>query len=157
MPPGYKKAGKILLIQKALYGLRESPLLWQKELTATLQDLGFEPVRHEPCCMTRNGIIVFFFVDDIVFGCQRHRRQEATEIADALKGRYDLTGGQDLQWFLGIEVIRDRTKRLIWLSQSAYLDKIANLAEDLDQRHDTPMKKGDLVRSDTPASIPSIR
>ncbi|KAL6362809.1 hypothetical protein LRP88_04119 [Fusarium phalaenopsidis] len=75
MPPGYRKAGKILLIQKALYGLRESPLLWQKELIATLQDLGFKPVRHESCY----------------------------------------------------------------------------------QRHDTPMKREDLVRSDTPASIPSMR
>jgi hypothetical protein len=157
MPPGYKKAGKILLIQKALYGLRESPLLWQKELTATLQDLGFKPVQHEPCCMTRDGIIVFYYVDDIVFACRKNRRQDVQKAVADLKGRYDLTGGQDLQWFLGIEVIRDRTKRLIWLSQSAYLDKIANLAEDLDQRHDTPMKREDLRPSAGRATIPSIR
>jgi uncharacterized protein (DUF1330 family) len=28
MPPGYKTPGKILRLNKALYGLRQSPLLW---------------------------------------------------------------------------------------------------------------------------------
>ncbi|KAH7462214.1 hypothetical protein FOMA001_g18721 [Fusarium oxysporum f. sp. matthiolae] len=37
MPPGYRKPRTVLMLQKALYGLRESPLLWQKELTATLE------------------------------------------------------------------------------------------------------------------------
>lgn len=157
MPPGYRSPGKILLIQKALYGLRESPLLWQKELTATLQDLGFKPVRHEPCCMTKNGIIVFYYVDDIVFACRKDKRQDVQRAVADLKAHYDLTGGQDLQWFLGIEVIRDRKKRLIWLSQSSYLAKIANLVDDLDQRHETPMKKEALQPFDQRASIPSIR
>ena len=35
-----------------------------------------------------------------------------------LKKRYDLTGGGDLQWFLGIEIIRDR-RRGYTLSDSA--------------------------------------
>ena len=45
-----------------------------------------------------------------------------------LQTKYNIAGGDDLQWFLGIEIIRDRQNRLIWLSQSDYLDKIANLA-----------------------------
>ena len=35
MPQGYRKPGTILKLQKALYGLQISPLLWQKEFTAT--------------------------------------------------------------------------------------------------------------------------
>jgi len=34
-----------------------------------------------------------------------------------------------LQWFLGIEILRDWPKKLIWLSQSSYVDKVANLAD----------------------------
>ena len=37
MPPSFEKYGKILRLRKALYGLRRSPLLWQKDLTYTLQ------------------------------------------------------------------------------------------------------------------------
>ena len=38
-----------------------------------------------------------------------------------------MISGEDLQWFLGIEVIRDRARGLIWLSQTAYIDKIIGL------------------------------
>ena len=41
MPRGYQKPGTILQVNKALYGLRISPLLWQKEFTTTLQALDF--------------------------------------------------------------------------------------------------------------------
>jgi hypothetical protein len=30
----------------------------------------------------------------------------------------------DIQWFLGLKVIRDRTKQKIWLSQQAYIERI---------------------------------
>ena len=33
-----------------------------------------------------------------------------------------------MQWFLGIQVHRDRTRRLLWLSQTAYIDKIITRA-----------------------------
>jgi hypothetical protein len=40
-PPGFKKPGKVILLKKALYGLRRSPLLWQKKLTEAFRALGF--------------------------------------------------------------------------------------------------------------------
>ena len=66
MPPGFEKPGKILRLRKALYGLRRSPLIWQRDLTGTLQRLGFEKVPQEPCIMTTGSVFVFFFVDDII-------------------------------------------------------------------------------------------
>ena len=36
MPNRYQKPGTILKVRKALYGLRISPLLWQREFTTTL-------------------------------------------------------------------------------------------------------------------------
>lgn len=157
MPPGHRKPGTILKLQKALYGLRESPLLWQKELTDTLQGLGFNTVPHEPCCMTKGGIIIFFYVDDIVLAYKKGRESEIQSIMNKLRGRYKLTGGNPLQWFLGIEIIRDREKRLLWLSQSDYLDKIANLADRVDRRHEVPMRQDDLLPYAERASVPSIR
>ena len=44
LPLGFKKPGKVLLLNKALYGLRRSPLLWQKKLTDAFTNLGFELV-----------------------------------------------------------------------------------------------------------------
>ena len=132
MPPGYRKRGQILHLKKALYGLREAPLLWQKEFTATLKKLGFEMVPHEPCCYKRKGILIFFYVDDIVVAYGKKQQKEVDEAIRSLRGIYHLTGGKDLQWFLGVEVIRDRRKRLCWLCQSDYIDKLANLVSKKD-------------------------
>ncbi|KAH7459211.1 hypothetical protein FOMA001_g20157 [Fusarium oxysporum f. sp. matthiolae] len=157
MPPGYRKPRTVLMLQKALYGLRESPLLWQKELTATLSELGFQPVPHEPCCMTKGGIIVFFYVDDIVLAYRKRREDVVQRITRALQNKYKLTGGSPLQWFLGIEIIRDREKKLLWLSQSDYIDKIANLADRTDLQHDVPMRREELLPYEELASLASIR
>jgi hypothetical protein len=145
MPPGFRKAGLILKLLKALYGLRESPLLWQQELISTLEKLGFKRVPHEPCCMVQNGIIIFFYVDDIVFAYRKAQEKEARALMAQLQLRYRLTGGDTLQWFLGIEIIRDREKRLMWLSQSDYFDKIANLIDTKDKTHTYPMKREELL------------
>ena len=44
LPLGFEKPGKVLLLNKALYRLRQSPLLWQKKLTDVFVNLGFELV-----------------------------------------------------------------------------------------------------------------
>ena len=116
MLPSYRKPEQILKLEKALYGLRISPLLWQKELTATLTDLGFAPVPYKPCCFIKEGIIIFFYVDDIVCAFRKEQELTAQELIRQLKKKYQLTGGDKLQWFLRIKVVRDRDKRLIWLS-----------------------------------------
>jgi hypothetical protein len=77
MPPGYRRAGKILSLKKALYGLRKSPLLWYKEFAKTLSILGFSPVKQEPCCFTKQGIFIFFYVDDIVIACKKAELSQA--------------------------------------------------------------------------------
>ena len=144
LPPGHRKSGKILILNKALFGLRKSPILWQKLLTKALQDIGFKPIPHETCCLTYDGITIFFYVDDIVLAFRQDQKAQALGLIDQLQRRFKLSGGEELQWFLGIEVIRDRKQKLIWLSQSAYIDKIANLA-DTKQSDKTPMAREELL------------
>lgn len=156
MPPGHRKPNSILKLQKALYGLRRSPLLWQKELTGTLSSLGFEKIPHEPCVMIKNGIIVFFYVDDIVIAYKRDQQQEVGEFVEQLQCKYQLTGGDELMWFLGIEIHRDRLKGLIWLAQTSYIEKIARLAQS-DELPATPMTKEELFPFDGAADLPTIR
>jgi hypothetical protein len=149
MPPGHRRNGTILKLNKALYGLRKSPLLWQKELTGTLKMLGFQDVPHEPCCLIKGGVIIFFYVDDIVFAFRKQQEEVALQLISQLRERYNLTGGGNLQWFLGIEILRDRAKKLIWLSQSSYIDKIVNLAQSqTDQPVRVPMRPEELLPFD---------
>lgn len=146
MPPGYRKRGKLVRVLKALYGLPVSPSLWQEDLQGTLTELGLKVIPKEPCCIMREGIIVFFYVDDIVLAYRKKYEQQVTDLMTQVKARYQITGGNDLQWFLGIEVIRDRERKLIWLSQSEYSRKIANLITHLDPntKASTPMRREEL-------------
>uniref|UniRef100_A0A093ULN7 Retrovirus-related Pol polyprotein from transposon TNT 1-94 n=1 Tax=Talaromyces marneffei PM1 TaxID=1077442 RepID=A0A093ULN7_TALMA len=144
MAPGYHESGKIYRLNKALYGLRRSPLLWQKELTSTLTKLGFKAVPYKPCCMLKSGIMLFFYVDDIVLAYKKSRQLEADSVLNQLRAKYNISGGEDLEWFLGMRIIRDRSNKVIWLSQATYIDKIAKLA-DTRQTDDTPMSREELL------------
>jgi hypothetical protein len=155
MPGGHRKPGKVLKLEKALYGLRKSPLLWQNELKSTLVKLGFKPAAHEPCMMTKDGIIVFYYVDDIVIAYRKEKQGGVNAAVEGLKSKYKLTGGHELRWFLGIEVHRDRKKRKIWLSQTAYIEKIAKLTQS-EANPRTPMITKELLPysgTATPGSV----
>ena len=41
-----------------------------------------------------------------------------------LKKHYNLTGGKNLQWFLGIEIIQDRRRGYVTLTQRVYLKQL---------------------------------
>ncbi|KAF7543720.1 hypothetical protein G7046_g9943 [Stylonectria norvegica] len=154
LPPGYRNTkgeGSVLLLQKALYGLRIAPLLWQRELGNTLRELNFEPVAHEPCCYSYNGILLFFYVDDIVIAYTKGNQRAAKEVIEALKSKYKLTGGDGLQWFLGMEIIRDRERKLIWVTQNIYLEKIYELRKS-DTPKASPMTKTELVHNEDTAT-----
>ena len=155
MPRGYSKRGVILKLNKALYGLRKSPILWQRAFYSSLLDIGFKPVPHEPCCLTLDGILIFFYVDDIVVAYRKPAEPTVHRLINKLKQHYNLEGGNDLQWFLGIRILRDREKRIIWLSQSSYIDKITNLAKSA-QPDDTPMSREELIPYEDRASYSEV-
>jgi len=64
---GFKVLGKYVEIDRALYGLRDSPTLWYKEFKSTLLRVGLSPLKEEPCIFvsTNHKVFVIFFVDDV--------------------------------------------------------------------------------------------
>ena len=61
----------------------------------------------------------------------------------------------ELKWFLGIHVLRNRSQKKLWLSQEAYIEKIANQYKvDLTARPpDTPMGETELLPSTQPLQM----
>ena len=147
MPPGYREQGMVLFLHKALYGLRKSPLLWQRHLTSNLRELGFEVIPHEPCCMSKEGLLIFFHVDDMTFAFRQEMRAVLDWVVTELGKRFKLTGGGDLQWFLGVQVIRDRARRLTWLCQASAIDKLRQYSDSID---------GDFPPATTPMAVTEL-
>jgi hypothetical protein len=63
---GFDDSTSIWELQRALYGLKTSPLLWYKDVTKTLEPFGLTPVLDCNCLYKSNTLIVFFYVDDII-------------------------------------------------------------------------------------------
>jgi hypothetical protein len=108
--PGFEKPGKVLLLRKALYRLRRSPLLWQQKLTNVFTNLGFKPVSQEPCVTISGEAVVFYYVDDIVFAYRKQDKPLVDKAIKGLKKQFKMTDCGELKWFLGIYVLRDYVK-----------------------------------------------
>ena len=74
MPQGYRKTRIVLKLNKVLYSLRKSLILWQRALSQLLRKLGFELVPYKLYYFIKNRIIMFFYVDNIVFVYKKHQK-----------------------------------------------------------------------------------
>ena len=76
---------------KAMYGLRDAPLIWQKVVREMLEKRGFEALVSAQCVYVnkRTGVIVVAHVDD--FLCQGDKR-EMEKFLEDLKKEYECGG-----------------------------------------------------------------
>ena len=56
----------------------------------------------------KGGVVVFYYVDNIVFVYRKQDEPVAVEAMDGLKKQFKMTDCGKLKWFLGIHVLRDR-------------------------------------------------
>jgi hypothetical protein len=123
-PEGFEWLGMCLKLLRALYGLRRSPLLWFKEFSTKLQALGMKQSPECQCLFFNSKLILFFYVDDIVILYHRKDTQEHEQFRAKLLDAYEIREMGELQWFLGIRIIRDRLRRKIWLCQDSYIESL---------------------------------
>lgn len=148
-PEGFSRPGEVLHLKRALYGLKQSPLLRLNDFSAALEELGLLPVPGVNCLFTSKHLTVLFYVDDIIVLYAPRHAEHFKELKRGLTASYKVRSLGELKWFLGIRIIRDREFRQLWLCQDAYIDKIAatfNLS-DASQRLPTPLSSEDWCRT----------
>ena len=116
---------------------------------------GFMARSHEkrPC---DGGKMAKLFTDG---NCQNRRKDNedlASHPLEALPQRYKLQGEDNLNWFLGIRVLRDRTRRRIWLSQASCIGKISGLASGRESVR-IPMGREELLSYDGCAELNCLK
>ncbi|KAJ5101017.1 hypothetical protein N7456_007069 [Penicillium angulare] len=125
-PEGYRQPGQCWRLRKALYGLRKSPRLWQREATKILTKLGFQVVQEDLCLFVSDGIIIFFYVDDIIIVNHPSQAEQARELRQQLAHEWELRDIGESAWFLGIRITRDRDRKALWLCQDSYISSMAS-------------------------------
>ena len=124
-PDGFKRPGWVYLVNRALYGLPRSPLLWYNWLANCMRKLGLRPVPECACLFTSATLIVFFYVDDIVILYHPSAQSDFDTFRKNMISEFQLRDMGELSWFLGIRVLRDRPNHKLWLSQTSYIEKVA--------------------------------
>jgi len=141
----------VALLDRALYGLRDSPVLWYKTFCAMLEKVGFFRLEEEPCLFYNKERIAYLvvYVDDFLLIYPKSHEQTATKMVEGIKKEYSLTGGDDVNTFLGMRVIRDRESKKLWLVYDQYIEKIAKRfgVDDIGKCFSIPLLAEELVKN----------
>eukprot|EP00954_Amorphochlora_amoebiformis_P005838 460476-Amorphochlora_amoeboformis.AAC.1 len=127
-PQGYPvKHGHVLKLNRACYGLKQSAKAWGDALRKFLTSIGYVPSPADPCLYyketTQGRIYIISFVDDILISAPTKLTGAST--LKALSGEFDIKFGE-ANWFLGMQIIRDRKNKKLKLSQERYLKDVLN-------------------------------
>jgi hypothetical protein len=129
-PKGFEEPGRehfVWRLLKAIYGLKQAGRQWYKKLCELFDKLGFTRSSFDPA--------VFFYIDepDIICIVAVHV-DDCTLVANTLpvmlrlkaelNAHYELVDLGEVRWLLGFEVRRDRARRILQISQAAYIDTI---------------------------------
>jgi hypothetical protein len=121
LPTGCGVSGPAKL-KKALYGLKQSPRVWYNTLASFLADQGFKPLDADSSVFCRDGTIIAIYVDDLLI--DGASMANIKSLKACLSERFKMSDLGACHFYLGIEVIRDRPRRILRLSQEAYLQKV---------------------------------
>ncbi len=130
-PPGfetYDSMGNPLTwkLNKAVYGLRQSPHLWGNKVVSVLQEEGFKAIQSEPCLFVieKNGerIELIYHVDDFLLIGNHGPFME--QVRNAFQKHFKTKDLGEVRTFLGINMTRNREKRSITLSQAHYAREV---------------------------------
>ncbi|CAH1418815.1 unnamed protein product [Lactuca virosa] len=128
-PEGFvdpKYPNRVCKLEKSIYGLKQASRRWNLCFDKKVKEFGFSRSEDESCVYVRaSGSIVSFlvlYVDDILLiGNDIPTLQEVKSWLGKCFAMKDLG---EAAYIIGIRILRDRSKRLIGLSQSTYVDKV---------------------------------
>jgi len=124
LPEGMKP-DSVVKLQASIYGLKQGARQWLIKLHSILSSMGFECVKVEQACWTygkdETHIIIPTHIDDMTTTAKSLKLVQwvKQELAKHVKIR-DLG---ETKFILGVEVIRDRKRRAIGLTQRQYIEE----------------------------------
>ena len=128
-PEGFvdpKDAGKVCKLQRSIYGLKQASRSWNLRFDEVVKEFGFIKNGEEACVYKKvSGSAIAFlilYVDDILL--VGNDIKFLGTIKDSLKRSFSMKDLGEAAYILGIKIYRDRSKRLIGLSQSTYINKV---------------------------------
>ncbi len=145
---------KVCKLNRSIYGLKQASRSWNLRFDETIKEFGFTQNGDEPCVyMKGSGIARIFlvlYVDDILL--MGNNKVALKEVKDWLSTQFSMKDLGEAAYILGIRIYRDRSNRLLGLSQSTYIDKVLKrFSMEQSKRGLLPVRHGvHLSKKDSP-------
>ena len=132
------ETGRVLKLNKALYGLRESPRCWNDCFDKFSARHNLKRSKGDVCLYTSKNLWLVLFVDDILL---TGHDSEIESLIKFLKSEFNTKDMGELKCFLGTDIIRD--KNSMKLCQQKLITKILQKYNMTDCKGvSTPMEVG---------------
>lgn len=148
-----KLEGHVLIIVKALYGLRSSGARWHDRFADVLRTMGFSPSKAEPDIWMRRADDLYeyiaVYVDDLLIASK-----DGDAIIDQLQNvhKFKLKGTGKVKFHLGMDFKEDE-QGVLHISQESYLERMFAMFERIfghtPRHYQSPIEKGDHPELDT--------
>ena len=124
MPRGFSQPGKVLKLNRSLYGLKQSPRNFFQHLKGKLENIGFESAEAvDPCLFISDKVICLVYVDDTLF--YSPRQEYIDEVIQQLQEQgMDLEVEGSVAGFLGVHIERNEQDDSIKLTQRGLAKRI---------------------------------
>lgn len=143
-PKGYEtQDNKVFKLQKALYGLRESPRVWYDCFNKFIEKLSFVRSNYDYCLYvngtSKDSIYILIFVDDLLICCKDESKIK--EIKNKLMERFAMKDLGKVKSYIGIDIDYSDDRKIMTLSQSKYIESLAvKYSLENTRLYDTPME-----------------
>ncbi|CAI7873257.1 unnamed protein product [Closterium sp. NIES-54] len=127
--PSYYEDGspRVCKLVKSLYGLKQSPMLWYEALDGVLLGAGWKKSQVDEALYFKSDAEgemcwLLVYVDDLLAASRS--QSMLGELRDLLQSAFQLREISPVEKYLGLQLVRDRPTRRLWLHQGAYVDKV---------------------------------
>ncbi len=114
---------KVCKLNRSIYGLKQASRRWYILFDNAITSYGFSITEDDHCIYTKvnggNFVLLSLYVDYILIAS--NDKVTLMEVKAWLSSKFDMKDMGEATYVLGVEIHRDRNKRMLGLSQKAYL------------------------------------
>lgn len=153
-PMGFQVKGqerKVCHLKRSIYGLKKSSRQWYIRLHQAIITMGFTMMEEDHCVYVKKienkFLILSLYVDDILLAGNDLELIKTTQ--EWLSSTFEMKDLGQADYVLGVKISRDRSKRLLSLSQESYIKRILErFRMHYSKPIDTPIEKGQILSTE---------
>ncbi|KAL0286173.1 UNVERIFIED_CONTAM: Retrovirus-related Pol polyprotein from transposon TNT 1-94 [Sesamum calycinum] len=128
-PEGFQGMGlkrKVCRLKRSIYGLKQSSKQLYYRFHRAITSIGFSMIEEDHCVYVKrsvkNFLILSLCVDDILLAGNNMEMIVATQ--KWLSSTFEMKDMGEAEYILGVKIHRDRSKKLLSISQETYIKRI---------------------------------